>query len=176
MQCPLCSSSLEKALVSHVEVDYCTRCYGLWFEEDELRQAKDERDRSLRWLDVDLWDDPRKLRLSLGTKLCPVHQLPLYEVGYGDSDIKVDVCSLDKGVWLDRGEFKSIIVYLQDKQDYEILYHYLKNLGQETWEVFSGPEMLREEIIDVLIILKLFSYKFAAQHQTISQLMLALPK
>ena len=54
MLCPICKIELEKAIFYGVEVDYCPRCLGVWFEEDELRLAKDEKDKNLNWLDVDL--------------------------------------------------------------------------------------------------------------------------
>lgn len=177
MKCPVCKTKkLEQAILSGVEIDYCPKCYGLWFEEDELRWAKDEKDRDLRWLDIDLWKDVTKFRIAKGQKLCPVHRLPLYEVEYGDSDIKVDVCNLDHGIWLDRGEFKDIIAYLKEKSQHEVLYHYLKNLKEELWEVFSGPEMLKEELLDVFAVLKLFCYKFAVQYVLLMKMIPALPK
>ena len=102
--------------------------------------------------------------------------MPLYEVRYGSSDVKVDVCSLCQGVWLDRGEFLEIVEYLKEKGYQEVMHSYAKNLVQELWEVFSGPEMLHEEILDFLTILKLLRYKFAVQHPIISGLMLLLPR
>ncbi|MBU1015390.1 zf-TFIIB domain-containing protein [Patescibacteria group bacterium] len=174
--CPHHNIPLEQAIFSGVEVDYCSMCYGLWFEEEELRWAKDERDKNLVWFDVDLFKHPENFRIASGRKLCPVHRLPLYEVRYGDSSIRVDVCPLDRGVWLDRGEFKDIVEYLKEKSDSDVLYHYLAKLKEEVWEVFSGPELLSEELLDVLAVLKLFQYKFAAQHPRLTALFAAFPK
>ena len=108
MECPICKKSLEKAILCNVEVDYCPQCFGLWFEEEELRWAKDFKDRNLKWLDIDLWREPEKFSISPLQKLCPACRLPLYETQYGDSKIKVDVCNICRGIWLDRGEFKKI--------------------------------------------------------------------
>ncbi len=177
MKCPIDKTkNLEKALLSGVEVDYCPKCYGLWFEEDELRWAKDEKDRDLRWLDIDVWKDLEKFRIAPGKKLCPQDRMPLYEVEYGDSNIRIDVCNLDHGIWLDRGEFKDIIAYLHEKSQHEVLYHYLRNLKEELWEVFSGPEMLKDEVLDFLAVLKLLSYKFAVQYAMLAKIIPALPK
>ena len=174
--CPQCNLKLDQALLAGVEVDYCPSCYGLWFEEHELEWAKDEKDRNLRWLDIDLWKDPARFQVSRGRKFCPIDRMPLYEVRYGSSDVKVDVCSLCQGVWLDRGEFLEIVEYLKEKGYQEVMHSYAKNLVQELWEVFSGPEMLHEEILDFLTILKLLRYKFAVQHPIISGLILTLPR
>ena len=175
MNCPLCKIPLDQALLSNVGVNFCSRCYGLWFEENELQDAKDEKDKNLRWLDIDLWKDDAKFRIERGQKICPADRLPLYEVRYGDSSVKLDVCNICHGIWLDRGEFKSIIVYLQEKADYEILHHAMKNVAEEIWEIFSGPEMLREELLDFLMVMKLVSYKLAAQHPRIVELIRVLP-
>jgi hypothetical protein len=101
--------------------------------------------------------------------------MPLYEVNYGSSEIKVDLCSLCYGIWLDRGEFKKIIEYLEGKASYEIFHKYVKNLAEEFWEIFTGPETLREEISDFLIISKLFTYKFAGQNPAIVEIISKLP-
>ena len=175
-KCPLCDVNFDQAIFANVEVDYCPRCYGLWFGEGELAEAKDAKDRSLRWFDIDLWKDLEKMHISSGKKQCPVDRMPLYEVRYGDSETKVDVCNLCHGIWLDRGEFRAIISYIREKGEYEVLYHYTKDLFEEIWEVFSGPELLREEVYDVLAIVKLLQYKFAAQHPAISRFILSLPK
>lgn len=176
MKCPICNIYLGTSVLANVEVDYCSRCYGLWFEEGELEAAKDEKDRDLRWLDIDLWKDPARFVISPQKKMCPRDRMPLYEVKYGDSDIKVDLCSLCHGLWLDRGEFKNIVVYLRDKAEHRVLYHYAKDLFEEAWEIFSGPEMLREEILDFLTILKLLMYKFASQYGTLSRMIISLPR
>ncbi|HEX9721717.1 MAG TPA: zf-TFIIB domain-containing protein [Candidatus Paceibacterota bacterium] len=175
-KCPQCNIQLEKAMVANVEVDYCPRCYGLWFEEDELQWAKDAKDRNLRWLDIDLWKHQEKFQVSRGGKVCPADRMPLYEVRYGDSNVRVDVCNICKGIWLDRGEFIEIVEYIKEKGHHEVMHRYAQNLFGELWEVFSGPEMLRDEVLDFLTIVKLLRYKFAVQHPAISRFLLALPR
>ena len=176
MTCPRCQKKLDKAIFYNTEVDYCPQCLGLFFEEGELRQAKDEKDKNLSWLDIDLWQDEKKFKISYGIRTCPSCRLPLYEVYYGDSKIIVDVCNLCLGIWLDRGEFKNIIEYLKEKADWKVLNKYSKALSEEFWEVFVGPETFREEVSDFLIILKILNYKFATQHPKIVKIISNLPR
>ena len=176
MICPICKKNLEQAILAGVEIDYCPKCLGLWFNENELRQAKDVKDRNLRWLDVDLWLDDEKFKISKGNKLCPKDRLPLYETKYGRSNIEVDVCNICHGVWLDRGEFKKIIKYLKRKADSEILNDYLKNLREEFWEILEGPETFKEELNDFLVILKMVNYKLLVQNPAIAKIIASLPK
>ena len=178
MNCPICKKQqLEKEIFHNVGVDYCPACLGIWFEENELKWAKDAKDKDLNWLDIDLWKDPQKFKVSLGQhRLCPACRMPLYEVYYGDSGVIVDICNLCHGTWLDRKEFSKIISWLKEKASYEILNNYSANLIKEFGEIFTGPESLKEEITDFLTILKLLNYKLAAQYPVILKLILTIPK
>jgi hypothetical protein len=170
MECPNDNEYLEKILFHNVEVDYCPRCLGVWFDKDELRQAKDDKDNQLNWIDFDLWRDKKKFQVLHTDKHCPVDRVGLSEVRYDQAKTKVDFCKMCGGIWLDRGEFKQIINYLKNKSDYEILHHYTKNIVLELWEVFSGPEKFRSELEDFLMVLKLFNYKFETQHPYLTAL------
>lgn len=176
MNCPVDNQKLERVLFHNVEADYCPKCLGIWFDKNELRLAKDDKDKNLNWLDVDLWRDKLKFQISPSLKYCPVCRAGLVEVRYDKSKVKVDFCKMCQGVWLDRGEFKQIINYLKNKSDYEILHNYIKNLVLELWEVFAGPETFRSELEDFLTLLKLFNYKFIAQHPHINKIIGELPK
>lgn len=176
MECPNDKEQLEKVLFHNVEVDYCPKCLGIWFDKDELRLAKDDKDKQLNWVDVDLWRDKSKFQLSHGDKHCPSCRAGLVEVKYDGSKTRIDFCKMCEGAWLDRGEFKQIINYLKNKSDYEILHHYTKNLVVELWEVFSGPEGFRSELEDFLMLLKLLNYKLMAQHPRLKELLEAMPK
>ena len=175
-ECPLDHVPLAGALLFNVEVDYCPVCLGLWFEDQELRLAKDNKDKDLQWCDIDLWKDKKKFRIGRGARSCPLDRVPLYEVFYGKSPVVVDVCSLCRGVWLDRGEFKKIIKWVRESADYEVLHKYAKDLFEEAAEVFIGPETLREEILDFIAVLKLLKYKFAVRHPEITKTISHLPK
>jgi len=176
MKCPLCKKELKKIIFYGPEVDQCPKCHGLWFEHDELRRAKDKKEKDLLWLDIELWKVKTKFKISPLNKLCPSCGVPLYEVTYGDSDIKVDFCNLCRGIWLDKGEFLRIIDYLKKKSSHEILERYTENLVEEFGEIFLGPESPKEEVRDLLMILSFLKYKLAIQRPFLSQMILWLPK
>ncbi len=163
--------AMQKVLFHNVEVDYCPECLGIWFDKDELKLAKDDKDKELNWLDFDIWRDKGKFKIANSSKRCPVCRVALSEVHYDDSKVKVDFCKRCQGIWLDRGEFKQIIIYLMRKSDYELLHHYTKNLVVSLWEVFTGPAKFREELEDFFMMLKLFNYKFMVQHPHILSLL-----
>jgi len=178
--CPICKIPLSNAVIYNTEVDYCPKCYGLWFEEGELQFAKNAKDENLKWLDIDLWKDESKFKVSYGIRLCPYCRMPLYEVYYGNSKVIVDVCNLCHGVWLDRAEFRKIIDWLKEKADYETMNNYFQNIFRQTAEVFSGPKSIREEITDVIMVLNILGYKVASQSPNLANIArivkIALPK
>ncbi|MFC1630214.1 zf-TFIIB domain-containing protein [Patescibacteria group bacterium] len=176
MRCPSCKEQLDKAIFYGVSVDYCPKCLGMWFEEGELRQAKDEKDESLNWLDVDLWKERKKFKISRTKKLCPYCRLPLYEVNYGRSKIVVDFCNICSGVWLNRGEFKKIITYLKKTEAHAVFNNLNEKVAEEFWEIFTGPESLRDEIVDFLTVFKLLYYRFNIHHPALFQLIAKLPR
>lgn len=169
-QCPNDQEALQSVLFHAIEADYCPRCLGIWFDKDELRMAKDDADQSINWMDVDLWRDKGRFRITRKDKHCPVDRSGLVEVGYDDSKAKIDFCKMCEGVWLDRGEFKQLVNYLKTKSDYEILNHYAKNLAKQTWEIFSGPGTFRDELEDFLMVVKLMNYKFVVQYPMLEKL------
>ena len=90
MNCPNDNEQLEKVLFHNVEVDYCPKCLGIWFDTDELRQAKDDKDETLNWVDVDLWRDKGQFEVIKINKYCPVDRVGLQEIRYDNSKTKVD--------------------------------------------------------------------------------------
>lgn len=167
---------MQQALFHNVEVDYCPECLGVWFERDELKWAKNEKDKEFNWLDFDIWRDKGRFKVAKTNRVCPACRVLFVQVQYDDSKVKIDFCKRCWGMWLDRGEFKQIINYLVRKHDYEILHRYTKNFVVQLWEVFAGPEKFREELEDFLMVLKLFNYKFVAQHPYFNTLIEGLPK
>ncbi|OGZ27462.1 MAG: hypothetical protein A2365_03255 [Candidatus Nealsonbacteria bacterium RIFOXYB1_FULL_40_15] len=178
MNCPVCKKSQLKAEIFHnTEVDYCPFCLGLWFEEGELRIAKDEKDKDLNWMDLDLWKNAKEFKISASQKrICPSCRMPLYEAYYKDSGIIIDVCNLCHGIWLDRAEFKKITDWLKERADYEILHNYSGSLLKQFGEVFSGPDTLKEELSDVLTVLKMLKYKVLTQAEELARIIMSLPK
>src|SRR3989344_2250073 len=109
MECPRDNEKLEKVLFHNIEADYCPECLGIWFDKDELRLAKDDKDKQLNWLDFDIWRDTSRFDFLRTQRLCPVCRVMLVEVKYDDSKVKIDFCKHCQGIWLDRGEFKQIM-------------------------------------------------------------------
>ncbi len=176
MICPNCKKETTEKINFHkVQVDRCAQCHGIWFDKDELNKSKDDKDEYLKWLDIDLWKEGKKFQVSRSEKICPLCQNTLYQVRYGESNIKVDACNECKGIWLDQGEFKKIIAYLKNIVSTETLTKYFKHTFKEAKEIFTGPEKLSSEIEDFLLVTKLLQYRFLGQYPIIGNIIINLP-
>jgi len=176
MHCSTCSEKFIEFEYKGLRLDICPKCNRLWFDRDELRKAKDAKDEFLRWVDLDLWKDKGKFRITQSPKLCPRDAVPLYETRYDTSDIIVDVCSVCEGVLLDKGEFDKIIICLQNYVSDENIRSYLKDIGAEVLEMFNGPEGFSSEAKDLLMVIKLLTYRIGVQVPILAEIIRQLPK
>jgi len=173
MKCPNCKNVLnEKITIGVVVIDKCAVCNGSWFEGDELRKAEDEKAVDAKWFDFDLWKNQSSFRAEETDRICPLDDMKLFKLNYDNSSIEIDACKKCNSIWLDKGEFEKIIEYVKNEGDLEILRNYTKNLMEEGKEIFTGPENLKSEIADFLLLAKMFQYKFMAQNPILTKIIM----
>ncbi len=74
VRCPRCAADMERSLRQGVEVDYCTRCLGVWFDRGEVERvfnrltAVHPEDLPQQWEPVD-----HELAPALFTELVELH-------------------------------------------------------------------------------------------------------
>ena len=177
MKCPVSKiEDLQPIQIKNISVDACSNCKGIWFDNDELRKVKDYTLKEASWLDADLWEDESKFLSVKSNKSCPKCTNILFKINYGDSTIEIDACKYCKGIWLDGGDFGKVIRYIKDKTSSEVLSRYTTNLIEEAKEIFTGPETRKSEIVDLIILLDFFKYKFMTEHEKLSNVLINLPK
>lgn len=118
--CPLCENELLRPLrVSHVEIDTCARCHGLWFDRGELERFPDRPPvRSFLAMKGQTFSRCRKSGHPVGRAeaVCPACRSgPVRCPACGErlrrvvtSASPVDVCPSCEGVWLDAGAFEAL--------------------------------------------------------------------
>ena len=100
MICPKCRQNLREKYVSklNLNLDFCPKCKGVWFDGGELEQALPEAERRLQI--------PRKaVRLQAP---CPKCAKRLYAFPYPQTCVTIEMCKSCRGLWLDAGEFQQI--------------------------------------------------------------------
>lgn len=123
MKCPKCFAAMEPITFNEVEVDRCTKCYGLFFDHLEKETLRDMKGADI----LDIGDD------FVGARLNEILDVPcpkcetnkMQQVLYTDPfEIKFECCLKCKGVYFDAGEFRD---YLDD-EIYEEFGEIIENL------------------------------------------------
>ncbi len=110
MFCPVCKVVMVNIEYEKIELDYCTRCKGVWFDSNELelifeRMGINNHGLSFAELvnKVDKTIPEKKHR-------CPICKRTMGKVRIGDSpQIIIDICTRGDGLWFDGGEAVQLI-------------------------------------------------------------------
>ena len=113
MRCPVCK--VPMIIVEHekIELDYCTKCFGVWFDADELEllvesmniEASDFNMRKILGL-------PEK-KIKEAARKCSLCRKRMKKVAIGSSpEVIIDACTLGEGLWFDGGEVGQVIKQL----------------------------------------------------------------
>jgi len=115
LNCPLCREPMIVVEYHDIELDYCSRCHGTWFDRGEI-------DLLLRSMELDekpslldrLTHQPRTTEAEPARK-CPachsrMHAYCLDSV----PELAIDVCTRQHGIWFDAGEVQRLISAVRD--------------------------------------------------------------
>jgi Zn-finger nucleic acid-binding protein len=107
MQCPKCiTRDLAAAQVRGVEVDQCPGCRGIWFDESELATLLQASPGELKPLARGRPDPETDRKRGK----CPRDGRALLRVrSTRNTHLVVDVCPECRGLWLDGGEFVTLL-------------------------------------------------------------------
>jgi len=120
MNCPNCNAKLKTVSVKGVVLDVCESCDGIWFDRDELSKIifSSEEELQNSPLSESLIDDKTSHPADEDYRLCPKCSSLMNHVLYPyESSVLIDRCIKCNGIWLDDGEIKKIIDYIDIKHD-----------------------------------------------------------
>jgi Zn-finger nucleic acid-binding protein len=160
MKCLKCNTALKTSHIGDVEIDECGKCSSIWFDEDELRKAKDQTDPDLNWMDFEIWKHGDKFQIGEESLECPKCNEKMVAVKYGKTGVEVDYCRQCKGTWLDGDEFEKIIDELKKELLSKSSPEYLKATLQQAKEIITGPEGFISEWKDFLTVLRFFKTRY----------------
>ena len=107
MKCPCCKIPMIVVERHRIELDYCMKCKGIWFDAGELALIS-------QGLEIDL-DLPDIMSLPLmdtdeQSRLCPRCNKEMDKTNLGiDDDVVIDRCKRGHGLWFDQGEFGNVV-------------------------------------------------------------------
>ena len=163
-QCPKCKDELIPRKIGAIEVDECQKCKGVWYDKDELRQAKDASDSDLNWMDFEIWKHEDQFKSTSCVHSCPTCMEPMVTLEYGKSKVIIDYCQSCKGIWLDKGEFKRIIDALELELLTKAFPSYIKETIQEGVEIITGSESFISEWKDFSNVLRFMQYRLFVEN------------
>ena len=107
MNCPKCETeTLSSHVVAGIEVDRCSVCKGIWFDDNELEVLLELKRSDLR----SLRRGTENLDLDAKRGKCPRDSSELLRVCSAlDASLILDTCVNCHGVWLDGGELGRLV-------------------------------------------------------------------
>ena len=116
MDCPACKGVVVVVEYQRIELDYCTKCYGVWFDAGELALLTERLGLEGGSLTVsEIVALPEK-RVAEKARRCPICRKKMKKVTIGSaSEVLIDVCTRGHGVWFDGGEVGQVLGQLKDK-------------------------------------------------------------
>ena len=105
MKCPRCSATMETVQIEDVQIDRCTKCGGLWFDEFELGDLRPKKGSEK----IDTGHADKSNQSSQKQMACPkCSTLMLRMVDAQQPHIWYESCEVCHGSFLDAGEFKDM--------------------------------------------------------------------
>lgn len=108
MRCPVCNEPLIVVERDSIEVDYCVRCHGLWFDHGEVELLGEKAGVEIDLGNLDLAPPSASSERYLHCPRCTakMRKADLYR---GEQILIVDFCPEQHGIWFDRGETGRLI-------------------------------------------------------------------
>jgi Zn-finger nucleic acid-binding protein len=122
MKCPVDKDDMMVVEHRQIELDFCLRCSGVWFDAEELNLlvsslAGDKKEPSQS---NSLTPSPAKV--NEGSRKCPVCGRKMDKVWLGkEPGVLIDSCPQGDGLWFDGGELHQVIHQIKDDSKDDIL-------------------------------------------------------
>jgi len=120
MDCLVCKEPMIVVEHGRIELDYCTKCLGVWFDAGELALLLESLDLEVGEFNIaEIVALPEK-RIAEAKRRCPICRKKMRKAAIGhDPEVVVDVCPREEGLWFDGGEVGQIITQRLEKSSIE---------------------------------------------------------
>ena len=177
MDCPNCEKPLRRFNIGSVSLDECSRCSGIWFDKNEMEEAKDEIDPDLRWMDLRIWSQKPRFQVTDQPHNCPrCKKVAMQRIAYQEPGIDILNCPSCEGTWLDAGNLEKIISALQNEADTRSVPDYVKDSLKEALDLLARPQDLVSEWRDLIAVLRLLSHRIFIENPKLKSILLGIQK
>ena len=150
-KCPVDATTLDRYSIFSMDFEGCPQCHGMWLVKDELRKLKNKAlEGRLHWLNDEV-DNIEKTAAIPTERSCPKGDGgKLLAVVFGKSSLVIDWCPKCHGMWLERGEFDSVIEYLNTEAGNATRKDVEKEIAEDLKKLWKGgPESRAAEVADI---------------------------
>lgn len=110
MICPVCRKSMLDIEYSNIELDYCEKCKGVWFDAGELELLLESEKPDVFIKEILEKGEVRRVE---DKRKCPLCARKMKKSTLGqEPGVLVDVCPRAEGIWLDGGEVGQLLKQL----------------------------------------------------------------
>ncbi|MFA5375753.1 MAG: zf-TFIIB domain-containing protein [Dehalococcoidia bacterium] len=116
MRCPVCNVPMIIVEHERIELDYCTKCLGVWFDAGELELLIERLSLNKEPLSLhELWALP-ETNTPEKARRCPICRKKMQKAHVGEeSMVLIDICPGQHGIWFDSGETSQVLSQLKCK-------------------------------------------------------------
>lgn len=115
MLCPVCREEMIVVEHAKIELDYCVRCKGVWFDESELDLLFQSLGLAEGHNVASLMKLPKR-RPAEAARRCPRCRKKMHKMVIGrEPEVMIDSCVREHGLWFDGGELGQVIQQLLDE-------------------------------------------------------------
>ena len=110
MICPVCKTDMIDVEHDRIELDYCVKCKGVWFDSNELELLFEKM--GLKNSSLTIAELLNKIddKVSEDKRKCPICKKAMGKVVIGDAaPTIIDICHNGDGLWFDGGEVIQLI-------------------------------------------------------------------
>ncbi|NLL89832.1 MAG: hypothetical protein GX226_01840 [Dehalococcoidales bacterium] len=110
MFCPVCKTAMIDVEYEQIELDYCVKCRGVWFDSNELELMFEKINLQSSNLSITELINKIDQNIPENRYRCPLCKQKMGKVKIGDaSQTVIDVCVRGDGLWFDGGEVGQLI-------------------------------------------------------------------
>ena len=105
MKCPVCSVATTVVEHNKIELDYCSKCHGIWFDRGELELLLDTLTCGTAAKLINSMMQRPQEKVAEKTRKCPICSKNMNKTDIGSGQkIIIDTCKAGHGLWFDGGE------------------------------------------------------------------------
>ena len=111
--CPQCAENMTAGRLGPIELDFCFKCSGIWFDCDELQRVVTAGPVVLRRVGERLPASAADSRAQ-SVPRCPLCRIPLTSVEYASMPgVRMDACQFCEGFWVRQGALQRLTAALE---------------------------------------------------------------